>query len=120
MLKSVKTPLSDKNAAFSQGLYTIKNCNLHISGKGVNVTANDAASLLAGRGASVTINTTGTITVTPAAALAAGQFEGFIFSCVSGADQRNVGFTVLERRACERLLCRLPPVAWRGAAVELH
>jgi hypothetical protein len=65
------------DTTFSPGVYTLKNGDLNVSGK-ANVTAAGVTFLLIGKGAGVTINTTGTITMSPAAAAAAGQFDGFV------------------------------------------
>lgn len=67
------------STTFSPGMYTMKGGDLAISGTGVNVVAKGVTFLLTGKGAGVTINTTGAITMSPASAGTAGQFDGFVF-----------------------------------------
>ena len=68
-----------KNATLSPGLYIMKAGDFNVSGTNTNVTATGVTVLMTGSNAGITINTTGTITMSPADSSAAGVFAGFSF-----------------------------------------
>jgi Flp pilus assembly protein TadG len=87
------------DTTLSPGLYIMNAGDFNVSGSGSDVTAKGVTILLTGKGAGVTINTTGTVTFTPADSSTAGVFAGFAFFL----DQSKTGYLSASQIAQAKL-----------------